>query len=66
MPRLGHDRKTDAFGERDRLGGGGELLAARRHRNAGRFGEPPGRQLVAHRFDGRRSRPDKDDACFIA
>src|SRR3984885_11073760 len=41
---FGYDRKPNPFGERDRLGGGGEFLAARRHRDARRPCEATGRE----------------------
>ena len=63
---FGYDRKPNPFGERDRLGGGGEFLAARRHRDAGRPCEAAGREFVAHRLDRVRCRADEDDASLVA
>ena len=43
-----------------------ELLAARRHRDARRFGEAAGRQLVAHRLDGLRGRARRRRRLLLA
>ena len=61
--RLDHDREADARGVPERLVDGLDGTAApRRHRHAGCFGEPLGRDPVASQTHDRCVGPDEDDA----